>query len=99
MVTAPHRASSGGLPVYPACQIGYTGTMTKRLVEIDDDLLEQARSAAGTDTIKATVENALQRLVDQDKILQHVRRLRGPGALDLVRIERARLPRTAVKGD
>ncbi|HXV65176.1 MAG TPA: type II toxin-antitoxin system VapB family antitoxin [Vicinamibacteria bacterium] len=70
--------------------------MAKRLVEIDDDLLERARSVAGTDTIKATVETALRRLVDQDMILRHIRRLRGPGALDVGKVEEARRPKTFV---
>ncbi len=35
------------------------GSMAKRLVEIDDDLLEQARQALGTSTIKETVNTAL----------------------------------------
>jgi Arc/MetJ family transcription regulator len=68
--------------------------VTKRLVEIDDDLLERARGAAGTRTIKDTVHTALLRLADDERVLAHVRRLRGAGgALDLARIERARRPR------
>jgi Arc/MetJ family transcription regulator len=69
--------------------------MAKRLVEIDDDLLERARTIARTGTIKETVNAALQRLVDDDRVMRHVERLRGPGALDLARIEEARRPRTA----
>jgi Arc/MetJ family transcription regulator len=69
--------------------------MAKRLVEIDDDLLERARSIARTGTIKETVNAALQRLVDDEKVMRHVERLRGSGALDLARIEEARRPRTA----
>lgn len=69
--------------------------MTKRLVEIDDDLLERARSIAGSGTIKETVNAALQRLVDDERVMRHVERLRGSGALDLARIEEARRPRTA----
>lgn len=42
---------------------------TKRLVEIDDELLTRARAAASTSTIKATVETALRRLVDHDTAL------------------------------
>lgn len=68
----------------------YTGSMTKRLVEIDDELLARARVAAGTKTIKATVETALQRLVDRDTALRHVARLRKKGALDLAALEEAR---------
>lgn len=67
----------------------------KRLVEIDDDLLELARSVAGTGTIKETVNLALQRLVDHEAVLRHIERLRGAGALDLGRVEEARRPRTA----
>jgi len=69
--------------------------MAKRLVEIDDNLLERARSIAGTGTIKETVNAALQRLVDDDRVMRHVERLRGSGALDLARIEEARRPRTS----
>lgn len=71
--------------------------MTKRLVEIPDELLERARSVAGTDTIKATVETALRRMVDQDTVLRHVRRLRRPGALDLNRVAEARRPRAMIE--
>ena len=69
--------------------------MAKRLVAIDDNLLERARSIAGTGTIKETVKAALQRLVDDDRVMRHVERLRGSGALDLARIEEARRPRTS----
>ena len=37
--------------------------MTKRLVDIDDDLLEQARLHLGTTTLKETVNSALQETV------------------------------------
>ena len=37
--------------------------MTKRLVDIDDDLLEQARLQLGTKTLKDTVNAALQETV------------------------------------
>jgi len=67
--------------------------MTKRLVDIDDDLLERATSALGSRTIKDTVTRALQRLVDDETAVRHVQRLRKPGALDLAKIEAARQPR------
>jgi len=69
--------------------------MGKRLVDIDDELLERARSIAGTSTIKDTVHAALERLVDDERVTRHIERLRGSGALDLPRIEEARRPRTA----
>jgi len=67
--------------------------MTKRLVDIDDELLERARAVANAGTIKGTVDAALRRLIDQDTALRHVRRLRGVGALNLARIAAARSPR------
>ena len=72
--------------------------MTKRLVDIDDELLARARTVAGTDTIRATVESALRSLVDQDTALRHVARLRKPGTLDLDALDEARRPRTGAHG-
>lgn len=66
----------------------------KRLVDIDDDLLERARSIAGTDTIKDTVNTALQKLVNDEIVSRHIERLRDKGALDMAKIEEARRPRT-----
>ncbi len=71
--------------------------VTKRLVDIDDDLLARARSAAGTETIRATVEAGLRRLADQELALRHVRRLRRRGTLDLQRIEASRAPRGTIE--
>lgn len=39
--------------------------MTKRLVDLDDELLSAAQQAAGTDTIKSTISQALEQLVTQ----------------------------------
>lgn len=69
--------------------------MTKRLIDIDDDLLERARDAAGTATIKDTVKAALRRLVDDERVLRHIDRLRGAGALDPAMVEEVRRPRTS----
>lgn len=66
--------------------------MTKRLVEIDDELLARARTIAGTDTILATVGAALRSLVDKDTALRHVARLRKPDALDVDALEEGRRP-------
>ena len=84
--------------IYLVGRFRYTADMTKRLVEIDDQLLARARTVAGTDTIKATVETALKSLVDQDTALRHVARLREPDALDIDRINEARRPRTGTDG-
>ena len=49
--------------------------MTKRLIDIDDDLLEEVRSLTGASTMKEAVNGALQHVVDFDLRLKHVRRL------------------------
>ena len=72
--------------------------MTKRLVEINDDLLERARTISGKATIKETVETALRRLIDDDTALKHVARLRKKSALDLAKIDEGRRPRTGTHG-
>jgi hypothetical protein len=66
--------------------------MAKHLVDIDPELLERARAAAGTPTIKATVEAGLRQLAGKEVVLRHVRRLRKrPPAIEWV--EKARTPR------
>ncbi len=49
--------------------------VTKRLVDIDDDLLEEVRSLTGASTMKEAVNGALQHVVDFDLRLRHVCRL------------------------
>ena len=73
--------------------------MTKRLVDIDDKLLDQARELTGSVTIKATVDTALRQLVQREVGLRHIRRLAEPGAIDLAAAEEARRPRFEVKED
>lgn len=54
--------------------------MTKRLVDIDDELLQNARQASGAATMKETVNVALQHLVDTALRRRHVERFsRGTG--------------------
>ena len=40
--------------------------MTKRLFDIDDDLLERARLALGTESMTETVREALRRVTESD---------------------------------
>ena len=49
--------------------------VTKRLIDIDDDLLKEVRSLTGASTMKEAVNGALQHVVDFDLRLRHVRRL------------------------
>lgn len=57
--------------------------MTKRLVDVDDDLVAGARQVLGTVTLKATVNMALREVVDRAVRLQHLERLRTMDGLDL----------------
>jgi Arc/MetJ family transcription regulator len=47
--------------------------VTKRLVDIDDDLLERARHILGTDTIVSTVRAALREVLRRDSADQFLR--------------------------
>ena len=50
-------------------------SVTKRLIDIDDDLLEEVRGLTGASTMKEAVNGALQHVVDFDLRLKHVHRL------------------------
>ena len=52
----------------------YTATMTKRLLEIDDQLLQAARRATGASTIKATVEIAQERGIEAREVAEVIGR-------------------------
>lgn len=66
----------------PAVRI-YRGEVTKRLVDIDDDLLERAQALLGAATMKETVNRALQEVVDADLRRRHADRLFSMEGLDL----------------
>jgi len=57
--------------------------MTKRLVDIDDELLAQAQRISGAKTMKATVNDALQQLIDTELRRRHLRRLESGKGSDL----------------
>lgn len=61
--------------------------MTKRLVDIDDTLLEEAREALGTATMKATVNGALRRISDEELLRRHALRLTTLEGMDLANPE------------
>ncbi len=58
--------------------------MTKRLVDLDDDLLEEARAVLGDVTMKATVDAALRDFVAAARRADHLRRLATATGTDLV---------------
>lgn len=49
--------------------------MTKRLVDIDDDLLAEVRVLTGAVTMKEAVNTALQQVIDSELRRRHLRRL------------------------
>ena len=67
--------------------------MTKRLVDIDDALLEQAQALTGAPTIRATVDAALRRVVGDASVRSHVAWLRNTDGLDLDVLADIRVPR------
>lgn len=56
-----------GIYFHEGCIYAWGGVMTKRLIDIDDALLAAAQEAAGQDSIKGTVTEALDRLVAQQR--------------------------------
>lgn len=57
--------------------------VTKRLVDVDDELLAQAKALLGASTMKDTVNQALQAVVDADLRRRHADRLFSMEGLDL----------------
>lgn len=57
--------------------------MTKRLVDIDDDLLAQARELLGASSMKETVNAALSEVVAAELRRRHLLRLRTGEGMDL----------------
>jgi Arc/MetJ family transcription regulator len=47
--------------------IGYPETVTKRLIEVDDDKLALVRALLGTTTLKSTVDAALDEVLALDR--------------------------------
>jgi Arc/MetJ family transcription regulator len=56
--------------------------MTKRLFDIDDDLLERAQLALGTATMSETVREALRRVTESDPGEAYVALLAGLEPVD-----------------
>ena len=61
----------------------YRGQVTKRLVDIDDDLLARVRETLGTPTMKDTVNGALEEVVKLELRRRHARQLATMEGLDL----------------
>ena len=61
----------------------YTGWVTKRLVDIDDDLLQEAATVLDARTMKETVNSALEAVVLAAHRRRHAARLASMQGLDL----------------
>ena len=61
--------------------------MTKRLVDIDDDLLAEARVLTGAVTMKEAVNTALQQVIDSELRRRHLQRLEAGTGTDLANDE------------
>lgn len=71
------------LQIYGASGFVYTRSITKRLVDIDDAALEQARELLGGATIKDTVNTALREFSDRDTRIRLFARIQQLAAEDL----------------
>lgn len=63
--------------------IRYTFWVTKRLVDIEDDLLTRARELGGATTMKDAVNTALRSFIDTELRRRHLRRLETGEGTDL----------------
>jgi Arc/MetJ family transcription regulator len=63
--------------------LGYTANMSKRLVDIDDDLLEEASTVLGAATMKEAVNRSLELVVLAERRRRHADRLEKMRGLDL----------------
>lgn len=61
--------------------------MRKTSVDIDNDLMEQARSVLGTSSIKATIDAALREVLRAEARRQEIRALSRMDGLDLAKAE------------
>lgn len=79
-------STDGGKPVciydYAPRQV-YPQRMTKRLVDIDDDLLQAARSSLSTTTIRETVNRALSDATAAARRREFLQRMAADGLPDL----------------
>jgi Arc/MetJ family transcription regulator len=69
--------------------------VTKRLIDIDDELLALARELADAETIKGTVEEALRRLIRIESTKRHIEELSEslePNAVELLEQNRRPTP-------
>jgi len=57
--------------------------MTKRLIDVDDDKLEEVRTLLGTRTLKATVDSAFDEVLALDKRRRALLTERGVDLSDL----------------
>ena len=57
--------------------------MTKRLVDIDDTLLTSARELLGAETMKETVNRALEEVINLDRRRRFLKRAGNGDGLDL----------------
>ena len=64
-----HRSPEGSeqAEAIPKAEMGYPLTMTKRLIEVDDEKLDAIRSLLGTQTLKATVDGAFEEVLSLDR--------------------------------
>lgn len=71
-------------PIYPLSPTGiYDALMSKRLVDIDDELLAATKALLGAATMKEAVNRSLEAVVLADRRRRHADRLEAMRGLEL----------------
>jgi len=76
--------------IYRWVLTGFTVCMTKRLVDIDDELISEAQRLLSAATLKETVNTALSELVQTERRRQHLHRLETGDGTDIADLETMR---------
>lgn len=77
------RIFAGMRSLYIAGRRRYTGAVTKRLVDIDDELLREAGTILGARTMRETVNRALEGVVAAERRRRLIDRLESGDGIDL----------------
>ncbi len=74
------RVVESTLEDIPSVIPGYTRTLTKRLIDVDDAKVAKAKELLGASSLKATIDGALDELIALDERRRSLIGLRGQSA-------------------
>lgn len=82
-ILCPSYSLSEPIDIVSSAQFGYTASMRKTTIVIDEELLREASDVLGTHGLKATVDRALKEIVAIEARKQVIEQLRTMDGLDL----------------